>query len=187
MTYREDLWRVAVENHGIITPQQAEDAGVPAVELRKLAARGALEHVARGVYRHLQVPFDQKTDLAAALARVGPNAVLHAETVLGMFGLGYVNPVAVQVVTPRRVRADLPKTVRMTFRAKINPDEVTNYDNLPATTVFRALKDCAPRLMTERLRGAADDALKKDLIDRKERLAVYELARHRDLALAGVE
>ena len=185
MTYRELLRQVAVSNHGIVTTQQAEAAGVPAVELRKLAARGALTHIARGVYRHLLVPFDQKTDLAAALARVGPDAHLHGETVLAMFDLGYVDPVTVQVVAPRRVRAALPKTVRVTVRTKIAPDEVTTYDGLRTTTVFNALAECVPRLMTERLTGAADEALEKNLINQKERKAVYDLARRRDLVLAG--
>ena len=185
MTYREVLRQVAVGNHGIVTTRQAEEAGVPAVELRKLAARGALDHIARGVYRHHLVPFDQKTDLAAALARVGPDAHLHGETVLAMFDLGYVDPVTVQVVAPRRVRAKLPNTIRVTVRASIEPSEVTIYDGLRATTVFKALTECVPRLMTERLTVAADEALEKKLINPKERKAVYDLARRRDLVLAG--
>lgn len=44
MTYREDLrWR-AFDTHGVITTDDAASLGVPAVELRKLARRGALEH-----------------------------------------------------------------------------------------------------------------------------------------------
>ena len=50
MTYRHDLWEIAAEYHGIVTTRQAEDAGVPAVEVRKLAARGALERLGYGVY-----------------------------------------------------------------------------------------------------------------------------------------
>lgn len=47
------------EDHGVVTVLEAEDIGVPAVEVRKLAYRGALKSYGKGVYGHLDVPADE--------------------------------------------------------------------------------------------------------------------------------
>src|SRR5690242_18558177 len=116
MTYRHDLWEIAAEYHGIVTTRQAEDAGVPAVEVRKLAARGALERLGYGVYRHTGVPTDQWTELAAAAAIAGEDAFLEGDTVLAMFGLALVNPPKIYVGTPRRRRSQPPRNTVVTLR-----------------------------------------------------------------------
>ncbi|MDQ2707390.1 MAG: type IV toxin-antitoxin system AbiEi family antitoxin domain-containing protein [Actinomycetota bacterium] len=45
MTYRQQLRELAFDTHGVVTTRDAQAAVVPAVELRKLAARGALAHL----------------------------------------------------------------------------------------------------------------------------------------------
>lgn len=40
---------------GVVTVAEADDAGVPAVEVRKFAARGALHSYGQGVYTHRRV------------------------------------------------------------------------------------------------------------------------------------
>jgi hypothetical protein len=87
MTYRQDLWEIAADHHGIVTTRQAEDMGVPSVEMRKLTARGALARMGHGVYRHTGVPTDDWTELTATLASVGEDAFLEGDTVLAMFNL----------------------------------------------------------------------------------------------------
>lgn len=42
MNYRQDLWELAASRNGVVAVAEGEGAGVPAVEVRKLAARGAL-------------------------------------------------------------------------------------------------------------------------------------------------
>lgn len=49
----------------------AADAGVPAVELPKLAARGGLENVAYGIYRVPDAPASAFDQFAEALLRAG--------------------------------------------------------------------------------------------------------------------
>lgn len=188
MTYREDLWAIAVENHGIVTTRQAEDAGVPAVEVRKLAARGALQHLARGVYRHKQAAVDDLTDLAAAVAAAGDTAFLEKEAVLALFGLAAVNPITICVGDLRRNRTHVPRHVTVERREDIDPADITEYSGIRATTVHRALLDCLPRLMNERVAEAADKAARQGLIDEVE-LAEVNVAmgrRERQLADAAV-
>lgn len=105
--YRDVVREIAPDNYGYVTTRDAVDAGVPAVELPKLAARGGLENVAYGLYRvpdFPPTPFDQ---FAEALLRVGKGAYLHGESVLTLFGLADVNPRRIKVAVPRRVRTKL--------------------------------------------------------------------------------
>ena len=48
MSYRSTLREFAQEQHGYVTTRDARALGVPPIELRKLAGRGALTNVARG-------------------------------------------------------------------------------------------------------------------------------------------
>lgn len=42
MGSRQDQWEIAAFRKGIVTAIEAKDAGIPAVEVRKLAAQGAI-------------------------------------------------------------------------------------------------------------------------------------------------
>jgi predicted transcriptional regulator of viral defense system len=50
-TYRRRLHERALDQYGYVTTRNANELGVPAVELRKLHQRGGLEHVGHGLYR----------------------------------------------------------------------------------------------------------------------------------------
>ena len=168
MTYRHDLWEIAVEYHGIVTTRQAEDAGVPAVEVRKLAARGALERLGYGVYRHSGVPTDQWTELAAAAAIAGEDAFLEGDTVLAMFELALVNPPKIYVGTPRRGRSQPPRNTVVTLRPHMPESDLTTYRGLRSVTVRRALLDGIAHLLGERVLDAVAEARHRELIDELE-------------------
>lgn len=168
MTYRNDLWQIAADRHGIVTVEQAEDWGVPAVELRKLTARGALTRVGRGVYRHNGVPRDAWTELAATLASVGPDAFLMGDTVLAMFDLALVNPPKIHVGIPRRHRGVVPPHTVVTAHMRMAPENLTEYEGLRSVTVRRALLDAVPIILSERMQNAVVDAQRRDLITELE-------------------
>lgn len=184
MTYRHDLWEIAAERHGIVTTGRAEDAGVPAVEVRKLAARGALERLGYGVYRHTGVPVDQWTELAAALAVAGEDAFLEGDTVLAMFGLALVNPPKIHVGTLRRRRAQPPRNTVVTSRPHMPEGDLTTYQGLRAVTVRRALLDGIDHLLGERVLEAVDEAQRRDLIDDLEATEIAGAVAGRDRMLA---
>ena len=168
MTYRQDLWEIAAENHGIVTTRQAEDAGVPGVEVRKLTARGALTRMGHGVYRHIGVPADEWTELAATLACVGEDAFLEGDTVLAMFNLALVNPPKIFVGTPHRRRTAPPRHTIVAVRPRVTEDDLTTYEGLRCVTVRRALIDGIPHLLGERVLEAVADAQRRGLIDKLE-------------------
>ncbi|VAZ99021.1 hypothetical protein LAUMK35_04199 [Mycobacterium pseudokansasii] len=173
MTYRQDLWEIAAEHHGIFTTRQAEDAGVPGVEVRKLAARGALTRIGHGVYRHAGVPADKWTELAATLARVGEDAFLEGDTVLAMFNLALVNPPKIFIGTPRRRRTAPPPHTVVTVRPRATEDGLTTYEGLRCVTVRRALLDGVPHLLSERVLQAVAEAQRRELIDERDAAEIH--------------
>ena len=184
MTYRHDLWEIAAEHHGIMTTRQADDAGVPAVEVRKLAARDALERVGHGVYRHTGVPIDEWTELAATLASVGEDAFLEGDTVLAMFDLALVNPPKIHVGTPRRRRSQPPRNTVVTVRPDMPQSDLASYEGLRSVTVRRALLDGIPHLLGERVLSAVAEAQRRDLVDELEATEIIGAVAGRDRLLA---
>ena len=168
MGYRRGLWEIAAIRNGVVTVPEAEDAGVPAVEMRKLAARGALRAHGPGVYTHRDVPTNPFTEPTIAVALAGEGAFLHRESVLDLLGLGQFNPPKVRVGTRRRVRRTLPEWMELENRPDVPDEDLTHYEGIPATTVRRALEDMRDRMPPERWRAVVDEALRRDLIGEQD-------------------
>jgi len=166
MTYRQIVREIAIDSYGYVTTTQASKAGVPAIELPKLAARGGLDHVAYGLYRVpdlLPTVYDQ---FAEALLRVGEGAYLHGESVLALLGLADVNPRRIKVAVPRRARTSLPPFVELTHvKADVR---TTLYEGLRAQSVADALLECRGRIETGRLLEAGAQARKDGLLTTSE-------------------
>jgi predicted transcriptional regulator of viral defense system len=165
------LWERALDNHGLITTRDAAALNVPAVECRKLAARGFMDHIAYGVYRVHDVPASEYDQFAEAVVRVGPDAYLSHDAVLALHDLAQVNPRRICVGTPHRVRSTWPDYLDVLHRA-LPEDDLTAYDGIPSATVARALIDCREFIMTDRLLAAAEQAQQRGLLTRRQRLAV---------------
>lgn len=164
--YREVVREIAFDNYGFVTTREAAEAGVPAIELPKLAARGGLENVAYGLYRVTDVPATALDQFAEALLRVGEGAYLYAESVLALFGLADVNPRTVKVAINRRARPKLPPYVELVH---VRDDErTTQYEGLSAQPVAEAILACRGRIETERLREAAKQARAEGLLTTTE-------------------
>ncbi len=163
---RDVVRGIAYDNYGYVTIKDATDAGVPAVELPKLAARGGLTNVAYGLYRVPDVPPTRFDQFAEALLRVGEDAYLHGESVLALFGLADVNPRRIKVAVPRRVRAKLPSFIELTH-VPIAP-RTTVYEGLASQPVAEAILECRGRIETERLLDAAGKARREGLLTTTE-------------------
>ena len=171
MGYRNDLWEIAAARNGVVTVTEAEDAGVPAVEVRKLAARGALRAYGQGVYTHRDVPTNPFTEPMIAVALAGDGAFLHRESVLDLLGVGQFNPPKVRVGTRRRVRRTLPAWMELENRPDVPDEDLTHYEGVPATTVRRALEDMRDRMPPDRWQAVVDEALRRDLIGAQDAAA----------------
>lgn len=164
--YRQIVREIALDHYGYVTTKQASDAGVPGVELPKLAARGGLENVAYGLYRVSDVPRTALDGFAEALMRVGEGAFLHGESVLALCELADVNPRRIKVAVSRRARPALPSFIDL---VRVTEDErVTMYEGLASQPVAAAILECRGRVEQSRLMDAAVESRKKGLLTTAE-------------------
>lgn len=163
-TYRRRLWELALDQYGYVTTGDAPRSGVPAVELRKLAARGELEHLDRGLYRFPDAPRSERDAFMEAVLWVGREAALSHDAVLALHDLGFANPRTLRVVTPHRVRKSHPRPDVEIIRDRLPARDLTVSFGIPSTTVARALRDCRDLIMPTRLREAADEARRQGLL-----------------------
>lgn len=162
MKHYDYIYDVAFDNHGIVTAAQAREEGVTGVELNRWCKSGRLERRGQGVYklvRWVPTPYDA---YAEALALVGEGSYLRGESVLAMHGLALVDPRAIQVATPRRVRRNLPSWV-VAVPAEKN-DVVTFYEGIRSQRVADAIRECRRSVMPERLIDAATQARREGLV-----------------------
>jgi predicted transcriptional regulator of viral defense system len=164
--YRDVVREIALDQYGYVTTKQAAEAGVPAVELPKLAARGGLENVAYGLYRLPDAPASAFDQFAEALLRAGEGSYLHGESVLALFGLADVNPRRIRVAVRRRTRPKLPPFIDLTL---VKGDvATTQYEGLESQRVADAILECRGRIERSRLMDAAEEARKEGLVTTKE-------------------
>lgn len=168
MSYRAELRDIANENHGVVTVRAAQEAGVPAVEVRKLAHRGALERLGYGVYRMVDAPRGPLDEFAEAVALVGEGALLADEAVLAAYDLGQVNLRRIPVATSARVRRALPRTIQVVHR-DVDECDRSDVDGIPAMTVAAALRQVAPTMLPERVARAALTAAARGLISEDDK------------------
>ena len=166
-TNRRRLHERALDQYGYITTRDAHDLGIPAVELRKIAQRGGVDHVAYGLYRFDSVPRTGRDQLMEAVLRVGPDAYLTHDAVLALHDLGLVNPRLIRVGTPRRARPHLPGFIEVVHQ-RVDPAELTDYEGIPSVIVARALLDCRGLVMVDRLLDATQEAARRGLIRRSD-------------------
>ena len=164
--YRDIVREIALDHYGYVTTKEATEAGVPAVELPKLAARGGLENVAYGIYRVPDAPPSAFDQFAEALLRAGEGSYLHGDSVLALFGLADVNPRRIRVAVRRRTRPKLPSFIELT----LVKDEVvtTQYEGLESQRVADAILECRGRIEPSRLKAAAAEARREGLMTTKE-------------------
>lgn len=166
-TYRRRLRDRALDQYGYVTTRDAENLEVPVVELRKVAHRGGVEHIAYGLYRFEDIPRTGRDQFMEAVLRVGPGAYLTQDAVLALHDLGLVNPRHIRVGTPKRARPRLPANIEVIHR-RLEARELTLYEAIPSATVARALLDCRGLVMSERLVEAAQEAARIGLLRKSE-------------------
>jgi predicted transcriptional regulator of viral defense system len=163
VTYRRTLRKIGLDQHGYVSTKDAAEADVPPVELRKLASRGGLAHIGRGLYRFDDIPTTPQDPFAQAVLWAGPDAVLAADAVLALHHLAQVNPQTLRVYTPHRVRRDKRNDITI-IQKQLPAKDTTLYYGIPSTTVRRALIDCVGLVMASRLREAAEPARTEGLL-----------------------
>jgi predicted transcriptional regulator of viral defense system len=153
---------LATEQHGVFKAAQATELGINPKTLVAMAARGRLQRIAYGLYQDKRVPEDRWTPfMAAVLWPYGEVGLLARETVLSLLELSDVNPGLIHVAVPGtyRLRHRQPPAGVVLHHETVPEDERTAIEGIPATTVARAIRDCAhANLGPALIRQALDDA-----------------------------
>ena len=143
----DELAALAEENEGLVTADQARQAGFTDSVLARLAQRGRIERTARGVYR---VPYLTPDRFAQyreatlwATANRGPeNVALSHSTALAIYGISDANPHLIHLTVPKsaRLRRQKPKGVIL-HRENLTPEDVSIQEGIPLTTIGRTVAD----------------------------------------------
>jgi len=161
-TAYDTVHELALEQHGVFKASQAVGLGIEPKTLVAMAARGHLLRLDHGLYRDRRIPEDRWTPyMAAALWPHGTVGFLGRETVLGLLDLSDVNPGTIHVLVPptHRPRHRQPPPGVVLIRAEVAEADRTAIEGVPATTVARAIRDCAAANVGPAiLRHAIDDA-----------------------------
>lgn len=150
--------QVASKQGGIITRQQALNAGLTEWALRKAVQAGRFESLRPGVLRWPGSPRDEKQRLWAAHLTVGPTSVVSHSSAARLWGLKAIEERRPTVTVPHRItpRNKLGLTVH---RARsLQPTDIGTVDGLPVTLPARTMVDLAGETGKARLAAALDEA-----------------------------
>ena len=135
----DELYVLAEARDGLLTSKEARSAGITDSVLVRLAQRGRLERVSKGVYRISHYPVDRFAQYRQAVlwaqASHGPQqAVISHETALLLYGVSDLNPARVHLTVPvsARLRRNRPRWIQL-HHADLAPNVLSEYEGIPVT------------------------------------------------------
>ena len=171
----DELFALAEKHDGLLTSKEARAAGIQDSVLVRLAQRGRLERMTRGVYRIAHYPADRLAQHREAVlwvkASQGPEDIaLSHETALLLYGISDANPSRINLTVPTsaRLRRKCPEWIAI-HRANLSPEDIAEHEGLPVTKVSRSIMDVL--LATHRTdvaRQSVSDALREGLLNSAE-------------------
>ena len=164
------LSELAVDQWGLITRQQAEQAGVPQSTFDRLVAdRSVIERVAHGVYHLAGAPLPDHLELRAAWLQLAPDSpvwertldqgVVSHRSAAALYGLGHLPADTHEFTLPTRRQTRRPD-VRF-HRRPVASEECIQLRGLPVTRPFRIASDLlADREDPEAVASVVADAIR---------------------------
>ncbi|UYO96386.1 type IV toxin-antitoxin system AbiEi family antitoxin domain-containing protein [Microbacterium sp. M28] len=185
------LGAIASERWGMLTAAQAAEADISRKVLSRLAASGAIERLAQGVYRMAGAPAAaQEVDAIrvhwlALGGATGALVVAGGKTAATLHRLGDWFPGESDFVTPVR-RTTRLSDVRLRVR-RLDEEDVVYVDGLPAMTVERTIADVVEaREDSSLVADALWQAVQRGTLLRPRRLAqLLEPLAHRNGETSG--
>jgi len=171
-TRMDELYAIAEEHDGLLTSKEARALGIQDSVLVRLAQRGRLERMSRGVYRIAHFPADRLAQYREAIlwakASQGPERIaLSHETTLLLYGISDVNPAHVNLTVPMsaRLRREHPEWI-VIHRANLSPQEIGQHEGMLVTSVERSVMDVLSTThRADIAKKAIADALREGLLN----------------------
>lgn len=155
--------RWACRQHGLITLDQALDAGLSSSAVSRRVATGAWRRLAAGVFAVVSSPATWRQRLLAACLAAGPFAVASHRSAAALFGLSGISRGTVEIAVPRG-RSHRSELAIVHQARELPPGDVTRIDGIPVTRPARTLVDLAGVVSPRALEEAVDDALCRRLV-----------------------
>jgi predicted transcriptional regulator of viral defense system len=169
---RSALNRLAYDQSGYFTAQQAAERGFSPQLLAHHLKAGHLEHPRRGLYRLADYPASSEDELRANWLSVGADrAVISHESALQLLDLADVMPNRVHLLVPRKDRGK-KKPQRVTLHTATRPldrGDVWTWHGIRTTSPARSIVDAAAHgTAPEQIAAAVEQALDRGLTTRGE-------------------
>lgn len=155
---------LAGRQHGVVARRQLLAMGMSGKAIRGRVERGSLHQIYRGVYVVGVRRISRKGRWMAVVLACGPGAVLSHRAAGCLHGFLFPSLDRLEATVPPSRRARRPGIT--CHEADLAPDEVTEIDNIPVTSVFRTLFDLAGDLNPRQLERAWKEVKVKRMTDR---------------------
>lgn len=166
------LFRLAADQGGYFTAQQARTVGYAYPAHHYHVAAGNWVRVGHGLYRLRDYPWPEHADLIEVSLRLAdhqgrPRAVFSHETALVLHELSDANPARLQVTVPPHFRHPVESQV-VVHRAALEASEWEQREGYRVTAPLRTLLDIATSDTSwPYLEDAVSAALKRGLVQRR--------------------
>lgn len=162
----------AVDNGGYVTPSLVD---VPAIELRKMVARGTLDAAGHGVYRVPELPRDRYDEFILARFWAAGRGVISHDSALLVHELCDINPSVVHITIPTSYRISRAGGDQYELhRADLAETDIMRLDAVVLTTIRRTLTDCVGVVPDYLARQAIEAAASRGAIKQLERSRLLE-------------
>lgn len=182
-TARQRLWDPALDQHGFVTMDDANGAGLTKAMIDNLVARRRLLRVAHGVYRFPELPateFDPY--MLAVLWTRAPEACLSHDTALAAYDVCDINPDRIHLTVNRRRRIRRTEGERyLVHYQDLRREEIGWWQQIPTAKLPTAIKQCIDTgVPTYLLRQAITNAGKAGALPAERKQLATELRNRRD-------
>ena len=182
---RETLMRIALEQGGLFTADQAIQCGYDQKNHHYYVKTGQWEKVLRGIYRFKPIESDLSEYWLWYLWSEGrnkkPQAIFSHETALMLYELSDINPAKIHITVPKKFRkgSEIPK-ILVIHKKDISESDTKSINGLKVTTVLRTLLDLIEerRISDEFIEQATKQALLKGHISKGDIKKNEKLARY---------
>lgn len=167
---------VAARQHGVVSRAQLLEAGVTDDAIKARVRRGHLHRIHRGVFAVGHPPLTRESRWMAAALACGEGAALSHLDAASLWQIYEASGPRIHVVarSDRRVPG-----LRVHRARRLDPDDTTERDGIPVTSVARTLVDLTDILAEDRILRAMREAEFKRLLDHDSLDAAVQRARGR--------
>ncbi len=159
-----DIAELAETQHALVTHRQLVERGHSADAIWRWRQAGALETVAKGVYRVPGSPRTWEQRLCGLVLASAPIAAASHRSAAALLGVpGFERKGVVEAVTPRPRRHRDPYAIAHRWRV-LPADHITVVEGIACTRVPRTLVDLAGVLHPGRTERAVDNALAMGIV-----------------------